>query len=144
MKPWRLFTFLMVAVIPFFFIDIGTGLNNAIVQLYGFSMEKTPLIVLEYFQRTLLEGLKDGVVNKSYRNVCQMLSQLLMALQYLESLAYVIHCNVAAKNILFQDSNLKLADFSFARTVVDDGFYAEENAQIPTRHSSPEVSLNLF
>ena len=118
--------------------------HKNIVQLYGFSMEKTPLIVLEYFQRTLLEGLKNGVVNKSYRNVCQMLSQLLMALQYLESLAYVIHCNVAAKNILFQDSNLKLADFSFARMVVDDGFYAEENAQIPTRHSSPEVSLNLL
>ena len=64
------------------------------------------------------------------------------ALCYLDSIQYMIHRDIAARNFLVtQNNNIKLADFGRARFVYDDDYEAARSEMISIKWSSPEVLL---
>ena len=121
--------------------------HRNIVQLRGFSFDshRDPFIVMEFVEGgTLLEAIKKQKIDRSVENIAKMFKQILMALHYLESKNFIIHCNVSARNVLLGESQcLKLADFGHARMVPQNSFITEES-KAPVRWSAPEVSTALF
>jgi len=71
MKHWRFFTFLMVAVLPFFFLDIGPGPKNAFVQLYGFA---------HFFFFALFAWWLSGIGDLSCRSYSRQIVFILLAI----------------------------------------------------------------
>jgi len=61
---------------------------------------------------------------------------------YLDSIHYIIHRDVVARNFLVtQYVTIKLADFGRARYVCDDDYQAESSDVMSVKWSSPEVLL---
>jgi len=69
--------------------------------------------------------------------------KVVSALCYLDSIHYIIHRDVAARNFLVTDCNrIKLADFGRARYVPDDDNYrASKSEMVCIKWSSPEVLI---
>ena len=64
------------------------------------------------------------------------------ALCYLDSIQYILHRDIAARNFLVTAKNVvKLADFGRARYVHDDDYQASSSEMISVKWSSPEVLL---
>lgn len=67
---------------------------------------------------------------------------MVSAMQYLESLHFMLHRDLAARNFLVDDHlSIKLADFGRARLVSDDYYQAPGNEKICIKWASPEVLI---
>ena len=120
--------------------------HNNIVRLLGVILRDEPNLVIECFHDTDLNGwLKktEGLGAVIRLEICQ---QVVAAVSYLHEQRYVLHRDIAAHNCQVTSSSpnkvlIKLADFSMARWVKDDCYYAENWEKQSIRWSAPEVLL---
>ena len=120
--------------------------HNNILGLHGVIRRDEPSLVIECLRDGDLNGWlkKTEVLGAMTRlTICQ---QVVAGVAYLHEQRYVLHRDIAAHNCQVTSSSpdkvlIKLADFSMARSVKDDCYYAEKEEKKPIRWSSPEVLL---
>ena len=120
--------------------------HNNILRLLGVIRRDEPSLVIECLHDGDLNGWlrKTEVLGSMMRlSICQ---QVVFGVSYLHDQRYVLHRDIAAHNCQVMSSSpnkvlIKLADFSMARWVKDDCYYAEKEEKKPIRWSSPEVLL---
>ena len=120
--------------------------HSNIVRLLGVIRRDEPSLVIECLPDGDLSGWlkKTEVLNTMTRlTICQ---QVVAAVSYLHEQRYVLHRDIAAHNYQVMSSSpskvlIKLADFSMARWVKDDCYYAEKEEKQPIRWSAPEVLM---
>ena len=69
MRRWRLIFLLIIAALPFFFVDIGPGPKSSIVQLYGFA---------HFFFFALVAWWLSGVFSSSRHSIFQQMGLIML------------------------------------------------------------------
>jgi len=69
MKRWRLIFLLIIAALPFFFIDIGPGPKSAVVQLYGLA---------HFFFFAVVAWWLSGVFSASHHTIYQQIGLIML------------------------------------------------------------------
>jgi len=117
--------------------------HENIVQFIGVSVSLRPFyIVTEFVEKGTLkrcleaDDILSGDVDAHFDICIQMVS----ALAHLESLRYILHRDLCARNFLLtQDRLVKLSNFERARSVVDDDYHGSESEDLCVQWCAPEV-----
>lgn len=122
--------------------------HEHIVRIVGVSSSIRPFfIVTEYIEHgNLKECLRNGRIPFDNTEVLSDICiQMLAALSYLESIRFVLHRDIAARNFLVADLKcIKLADFGRARVVSDDIYQAPRTEKISIKWAAPEVLIDFY
>ncbi|XP_023930522.1 tyrosine-protein kinase SRK3-like [Lingula anatina] len=114
--------------------------HDHIIKLVGvrFSQEPFAIVMEKMPCGNLRQWLKNNEVSDlPYFDVFENIAS---ALKYLERQRYILHRDVAARNVLLNESfHAKLADFGMARYVEDDRYRACKNEKISVKWAAPEV-----
>lgn len=124
------------------FVMMRTRHEN-VVRILGVSCSVRPFyIVTEHVERgTLRECLQNNTIpSDNIDSLFDICIQIVHALHYLESLAYLIHRDLASKSFFVTtDFLVKLGKFERARHVVDDNYQAPPSEEVMVRWAAPEV-----
>ncbi|KAI6231221.1 Protein kinase domain-containing protein [Aphelenchoides besseyi] len=122
-----------------------------LVCLMGYVPDSiSPLLLIEYCSRGdllhFVRERKDQIINGSenlkVKNLVSFAWQIANGLEYLTSIG-CIHRDVAARNVLLDESNIcKIGDFGLCR-LADSLIYTTRGGRLPVRWMSPE-SLKSF
>ena len=120
--------------------------HDHVVRLIGVSCTARPYyLVTEYVPRgSLRDCLREKIIPPdNIDTLFDICIQVTSAMQYLESLKYVLHRDIAARNFLVaEDMCVKLADFGRACHVIDDYYQAPKTEKIAIKWAAPEVLLD--
>lgn len=122
--------------------------HEHVVRLVGVSCTAAPFfIVTELVSKgNLRDCLRESrIPTENMDFLFDLCIQLTAAVNYLESLQYMLHRDLASRNCLVSDDMcLKLGDFGRARYVTDDTYQAPRSEKVAVKWCAPEVLCSFI
>jgi len=124
------------------FLNEGHALQKVphpnIVQIYGyFESSGNCYFVMELMETNLLKYLD---IKRTFDELSEFSIQTLLPIVHLHSIQ-MLHRDIAARNYLVKNGQIKLSDFGLAKNMEQETYYAVNKQKFAYRWCAPEVVL---